>query len=194
MPRSPDSGQLDLAEVFYSVQERMLAQLAVGGFFEHPSAAGSATERHWLDLFDSYLPKRYRATPAFVIDSHGRRSRQIDIAIFDNLYSPLLFPHESGLHYVLLSHLLDLLVSQLAKYVNQVMRPVSGWGRRFRLPSEPPCVSMRTDRPTEPQRQGAVKPNVSRVSTACSGAKMRLSRFSPPFVYFHRESIIPTYN
>ena len=75
MPRSPDSGYLDLAEVFYSVQEEMLAQLAVGGFFEHPSAAGTATERHWLDLFDRYLPKRYRSTPAFVIDSDGRRSR-----------------------------------------------------------------------------------------------------------------------
>jgi hypothetical protein len=98
MPRSPDSGQLDLAEVFHSVQQEMLAQLAVGGFFEHPSAAGTATERHWLDLFHRYLPKRYRATPAFVIDSNGRRSRQIDIAIFDNLYSPLLFPHASGLH------------------------------------------------------------------------------------------------
>jgi hypothetical protein len=98
MPRSPDSGQLDLAEVFYSVQEEMLAQLAVGGFFEHPTAAGSATERHWLDVLARYLPKRYSAAPAFVIDSQGRRSRQIDIAIFDNLYSPLLFPHESGLH------------------------------------------------------------------------------------------------
>jgi len=98
MPRSPDSGRLDLAEVFYSVQEEMLAQLAVGGFFEHPSASGTATERHWLDLFERYLPKRYRATPAFVIDSDCRRSRQIDIAIFDNLYSPLLFPHASGLH------------------------------------------------------------------------------------------------
>jgi hypothetical protein len=98
MPRTPDSGRLDLAEVFYSVQEEMLAQLAVGGFFEHPSAAGTATERHWLDLFTRYLPQRYRASPAFVIDSTGRRSRQIDIAIFDNLYSPLLFPHKSGLH------------------------------------------------------------------------------------------------
>jgi hypothetical protein len=98
MPRSPDSGQLDLAEVFYSVQEEMLAQLAVGGFFEHPSAAGAATERLWLDLLARYLPKRYTAAPAFVIDSEGRRSRQIDIAIFDNLYSPLLFPHKSGLH------------------------------------------------------------------------------------------------
>jgi hypothetical protein len=98
MPRSPDSGLLDLAEIFYSVQERMLAQFAVGGFFEHPTAAGSATERHWLDLFAGYLPKRYSAAPAFVIDSEGRRSRQIDIAIFDNLHSPLLFPHESGIH------------------------------------------------------------------------------------------------
>lgn len=98
MARTPDSGRLDLAEVFYSVQEEMLAQLAVGGLFDHPSAAGAATERHWLDLFSRYLPQRYRAAPAFVIDSYGRRSRQIDIAIFDNLYSPLLFPHASGLH------------------------------------------------------------------------------------------------
>jgi hypothetical protein len=33
-----------------------------------------------------------------VVDADGRRSRQIDIAIYDNLYSPLIFPHESGLH------------------------------------------------------------------------------------------------
>ena len=49
-------------------------------------------------MFHRYLPKAYRAAPAFIIDSTGRRSRQIDIAIFDNLYSPPLFPHEAGLH------------------------------------------------------------------------------------------------
>ncbi len=98
MPRRPDSAQLNLTEVFHRVQQEMLAQLAVGRLFEHASAAGAATEHHWLELFDRYLPKRYRATPAFVIDSLGARSRQIDIAIFDNLYSPLLFPHASGFH------------------------------------------------------------------------------------------------
>ena len=98
MPRSPDSGQLDLSDVFLKVQQELLAQMAVGGLFEHASAAGTATERHWIDLFNRYLPQRYRSTSAFVIDSSGRRSRQIDIAIFDNLYSPLLFPHSSGLH------------------------------------------------------------------------------------------------
>jgi len=98
MPRRPDSCHIDLAEVFRRVQQEMLAQLSVGALFEHPSAAGHATEHHWLQLFDRYLPKRYRAAPAFVIDSTGRRSRQIDIAIFDNLYTPPLFPHSSGLH------------------------------------------------------------------------------------------------
>lgn len=98
MPRAPDSGQIDLTEVFHRVQQEMLAQLAVGRLFEHSSSAGAATEHHWLELFDRYLPKRYRATPAFVIDSLGSRSRQVDIAIFDNLYSPLLFPHASGFH------------------------------------------------------------------------------------------------
>ena len=98
MPRRPDSGQIDLAEIFHRVQQEMLAQLSVGRLFEHASTAGAATEHHWLQLFDRYLPKRYRAAPAFVIDSTGRRSRQIDIAIFDNLYTPPLFPHSAGLH------------------------------------------------------------------------------------------------
>jgi len=98
MPRSPDSAQLDLADVFHRVQQEMLAQLSVGRLFEHASSAGHASEHHWLELFARYLPQRYRAAPAFVIDSTGRRSRQIDIAIFDNLYTPPLFPHPSGLH------------------------------------------------------------------------------------------------
>ena len=98
MPRRPDSARIDLAEIFRRVQQEMLAQLSVGRLFEHASTAGAATEHHWLQLFDRYLPKRYRSAPAFVIDATGRRSRQIDIAIFDNLYTPPLFPHCAGLH------------------------------------------------------------------------------------------------
>ena len=98
MPRAPDSARLDLSEVFRRVQHEMLAQLAVGRLFEHASTAGSATEHHWIEMFHRYLPTAYRAAPAFIIDSTGRRSRQIDIAIFDQLHSPLLFPHASGVH------------------------------------------------------------------------------------------------
>lgn len=93
-----DSGELNLTRVFSRVQTELRAQLSTGGLFQHPSAAGDASEHCWRELFHRYLPKRYRAAPAFVVDSLGKRSRQIDLAVFDNLYSPLLFPHGSGLH------------------------------------------------------------------------------------------------
>jgi hypothetical protein len=98
MARLPDSGKIDLPGVFRRIQQEMFARLDVSGLFEHPTACGAATEQHWLDLFQRYLPRRYRVAPAFVIDSAGHRSRQIDLAVFDNLYSPLLFPHSAGLH------------------------------------------------------------------------------------------------
>jgi len=98
LSRKSDSAQIDLAEIFLRVQKEMLACLAVGEAFEHSSPCGAASEQRWIDLFNRYLPQRYRASPAFVVDADGRRSRQIDIAIYDNLYSPLIFPHSAGLH------------------------------------------------------------------------------------------------
>ncbi len=84
--------------MFHQVQDQMLAHLSAGELFEHPTACGAVTEQHWLALFNSYLPHRYRAASAFIVDADGRRSRQIDLAIYDALYSPLLFPDAAGLH------------------------------------------------------------------------------------------------
>lgn len=98
MPRPPDSGRIDLSELFHRVQSEMLAHLAVGEAFEHPTSSGAATEQQWIALLNRYLPQRYRASSAFIVDADGLRSRQIDIAVYDNFYSPLLFPHDSGLH------------------------------------------------------------------------------------------------
>ncbi|MBI3697386.1 MAG: hypothetical protein HY238_21435 [Acidobacteria bacterium] len=98
MGRPADSGRIDLSRIFLRVQREMLAHLAVGELFEHATSCGAATERQWISMLNQYLPQRYRASSAFVIDADGRRSRQIDIAVYDNLYSPLLFPHESGQH------------------------------------------------------------------------------------------------
>ena len=93
-----DTGRVDLRQIFLRVQQQMLANLSSSEVFEHPTACGAATEQHWLNLLNRYLPQRYRATSAFVIDAQGRRSRQIDIAIYDHFYSPLLFDHDSGPH------------------------------------------------------------------------------------------------
>jgi len=98
MSHAPDSGKIDLVEVFRRVQREMLAQHSVGRMIEHNPTFGASSEIRWLNLFERYLPQRYRSAPAFVIDAHGNRSGQIDLVVFDNLYSSVLFPHESGLH------------------------------------------------------------------------------------------------
>jgi hypothetical protein len=98
MPRGPDSGQLDLAEVFRGLQREMLAKLRVGGLIEHANTAGAEAEHQWVQLLRCYLPSRYWAGPAFVIDWEGNKSRQIDIAIYDNLYSAALFKRAPALH------------------------------------------------------------------------------------------------
>lgn len=60
----------------------------------HPVVKGDASERVWLDLLRTYLPERYRAETAHVVDSNGAFSEQIDVVVFDRQYSPFIFHFE----------------------------------------------------------------------------------------------------
>jgi hypothetical protein len=60
----------------------------------HPGTKGDASENVWLELLDLYLPKRYQAAKAFVVDSEGSFSDQIDVVVFDRQYSPFIFLHQ----------------------------------------------------------------------------------------------------
>ena len=62
--------------------------------FGHPPTKGDASEAVWLALLQNYLPKRYDAATAHVVDSEGTFSDQIDIVIFDRQYSPFIFTFE----------------------------------------------------------------------------------------------------
>lgn len=57
----------------------------------HSGSRGSASEEDWLRMLKDHLPFRYQADRAFVIDSMGAVSDQIDIVIYDRQYSPLLY-------------------------------------------------------------------------------------------------------
>lgn len=62
--------------------------------FGHPGTKGDASESVWLDLLNNYLPKRYEAAKAHVVDSRGCFSDQIDVVVFDRQYSPFIFKYE----------------------------------------------------------------------------------------------------
>jgi hypothetical protein len=89
---------LQAREWFRSQQERMLADLReVRTVQAHPTAKGDGSELHWLQLL-TRLPSRYQAERAFVIDSDGRRSQQIDIVIHDRQFCPCLLDTAGGIH------------------------------------------------------------------------------------------------
>jgi len=77
-----------LSELHDDIQERLArARKAFG----HPGTKGDASEHVWLELLQTYLPERYQAASAHVVDSAGDFSEQIDIVVFDRQYSPFIF-------------------------------------------------------------------------------------------------------
>ena len=62
--------------------------------FGHPVTKGDASEEVWLQLLKTYLPERYQAAKAHIVDSQGVFSEQIDVVIFDRQYSPFIFHYQ----------------------------------------------------------------------------------------------------
>lgn len=83
---------VDLRKLLLAHQHQLVARLgSAGDVFEHPGSKGQATETAWTNVIDNFLPERYEASAAFVLDANGAVSDQIDLVIYDRHFSPLLF-------------------------------------------------------------------------------------------------------
>lgn len=84
-----------LSQLLSSLHEDVQGRLdRVRKSLKHPTSKGDASEKVWIELFNRYLPKRYEAAKAFVVDSRGDFSNQIDVVVYDRQYSPLIFECE----------------------------------------------------------------------------------------------------
>lgn len=81
-----------LRTLFEGVHEKVQAELELArSAYAHPTTKGDASENVWLHLLNTYLPRRYRAARAFVTDSNNHFSLQLDVVIYDELYTPPIF-------------------------------------------------------------------------------------------------------
>lgn len=86
----------DLSRLLAGLHEDIQSRLAFAReAYGHPGAKGDATETIWLELLQNYLPTRYRVDRAFVVDSEGAFSQQIDVVVYDRQYSPFVL-HGDG--------------------------------------------------------------------------------------------------
>lgn len=84
-----------LKRLLAGLHEDIEARLSVArASFGHGSTKGNASESVWLQLLETYLPRRYQTAAAHVVDSRGEFSDQIDVVIFDRQYTPLIFYYE----------------------------------------------------------------------------------------------------
>lgn len=89
-----------MKDIFRGLQNQMEAKLTFNRrSIDHPTTKGTATELEWTEMLATYLPKRYCAESAFVVDAGGRISDQIDIVVFDRQYSPFILK-QNGVAYI----------------------------------------------------------------------------------------------
>lgn len=88
----------ELEKLFDCLHLRLKSDLEVArGAISHSGTKGTASEDAWLDILSKHLPTRYIVNRAFVIDSHGDCSDQIDIVVHDRQYSPFVLDNGSAL-------------------------------------------------------------------------------------------------
>lgn len=87
-----------LRKRFLHLQETLEHRLRGDRSIHHPGKKGTASEKGWRDMLEQFLPQRYCVAEAFVIDSLGQQSEQIDIVLHDRQYSPFLFNQDDALY------------------------------------------------------------------------------------------------
>lgn len=63
---------------------------------EHDSTTGNYREEMWVKFFRSMLPQKFSlAQGVLIIDSGGHVSKEVDIAVFDEQYTPYVFQYNT---------------------------------------------------------------------------------------------------
>lgn len=90
---------MKINEYFLALQNQMIVRLSSErDIIFHPGTKGDATELNWLDWLRTYIPKRYCVDKAFIIDSEGNISDQIDLVVYDQHYSPFVFNQDGAIY------------------------------------------------------------------------------------------------
>jgi hypothetical protein len=94
------SKKRELAALLLGLQEQLATELKVGReLIGHPGAKGAVSENEWCRTVKRFLPTRYEITSAIIIDADGNTSDFIDLVVYDQHHSPLLFEQE-GFRYI----------------------------------------------------------------------------------------------
>lgn len=76
----------------YEEVERSVANQILLKASNHYPTEGSYRESIWKSLFEMIIPRKYCIEQGvFIIDSYGHKSKEVDLVVFDEMYTPYIF-------------------------------------------------------------------------------------------------------
>ncbi|TKH43950.1 hypothetical protein C1I60_11370 [Paenibacillus terrae] len=82
-----------ISENYIHLEKSITSQLNMAAERHHVTS-GTFREDIWKSLFEQIIPRKFSIEQSvFLIDSHGHVSKEVDLAIFDEQYTPYIFRH-----------------------------------------------------------------------------------------------------
>jgi hypothetical protein len=90
-PQSPKNKPIcDIVNNYIQNEKALVSQLYFN--HSHGPTIGGFREDIWREMFEQIIPKKFVIEQSvFIIDSEGGMSNEIDLAIFDETYTPYIF-------------------------------------------------------------------------------------------------------
>lgn len=83
----------NITDNYRQLERSIVNQLSLYNKY-HPSTTGFLREDIWMQLFEAIVPKKFVIEHSiFIIDSYGQISKEVDLAIIDQTYTPYIFRH-----------------------------------------------------------------------------------------------------
>ncbi|MBU3878742.1 hypothetical protein HGO97_023380 [Faecalicatena sp. AGMB00832] len=80
-----------LGDNYRKIESSIVNQILLNVDNHYPTV-GSYRENVWKSLFEMVVPKKYCIEQGvFIIDSYGNKSAEVDLVIFDEMYTPYIF-------------------------------------------------------------------------------------------------------
>lgn len=87
----------DLAKIMAGVSKQLVASIEAGRFaVEHRGEKGSAVEGAVRQFFREHLPSSIGVAHGEVIDRHGSTSTQLDVILYDDARTPILYQDQEA--------------------------------------------------------------------------------------------------
>lgn len=144
----------NLNEAFRTTTATMLAKFhGARQLTRHSTTLGDGAERDWKEALEQFLPHRFAVNSAFIVDSEGNESDQMDLVIHDRHFSPMFWTNGNTLFlpaecvYAVLEVKPEL-TKEYIEYAGKKAASV----RRLHRTSAPIQQLAQTARPAEPKR------------------------------------------